>query len=245
MMKSFNPSSPSTGYPLDSSRMATNLPQTVSNLHGAVPSANQVFIVQAPRLKRTYDSYELSFANICGMVQCFCGIFSLALGIASPLECGELGFIGYGVWGGVMIMTTMVLSIINSCLGAIQFSLGTYSAHMNNLRLSLAASLRRCPYAVATYPNSIDWIGAVVIDSLLACTGLIEMLAAIFASIICCAVVCGPQDYTTASDVPVRRNRVLPAQFVFTSNQPPQSLGNQTYITEHDFGSLFIAIALF
>ena len=75
----------------------------IIHVEGIMPSNYPVFIVQAPRLKRTYDTYEMTFAKICAVVQVICGIFSLALGIASPFECGRLGFVGYGIWSGVMV----------------------------------------------------------------------------------------------------------------------------------------------
>jgi hypothetical protein len=61
-------------------------------------SGPQIIVVQAPRLRRSYESYAGTAVMILGLVQIFNGLGSLGLGIANPLTCGVYGMIGDGIW---------------------------------------------------------------------------------------------------------------------------------------------------
>lgn len=212
---------------------------------------NQVYIVQAPRLRRTYDRYRSSLTVISGVVQFFCGLVSIMLGIANPLLCGLFGQVGYGIWCGIifmisgcfsiwaahrrttcLIVASMVLNIIAACCAGIQFSLGIASAHIDKVLLDQNTSkYRQCSYEVATNKaGQIDWVGTVVTDALLAALAILEGIYAILSSAASCIVICGSQDFATASDAKISRNKVLPAQFIFSSQHPPFYMGGQTII---------------
>jgi len=77
-------------------------------------SVPPVIVVQAPRVRRSYESYAAMTVLIMGCIQIFIGITSLALGIANPLTCGLYGMIGDGIWGGVLYIITGVVGIISS-----------------------------------------------------------------------------------------------------------------------------------
>ena len=66
-------------------------------------SGPQIIVVQAPRLRRSYESYAGTAVMILGVVQIFNGLGSLGLGIANPLTCGVYGMIGDGIWCGVLV----------------------------------------------------------------------------------------------------------------------------------------------
>lgn len=75
---------------------------------GAGPPSQppQVVIVQAPKLRRSFDGYASRAALTLGVVQVCLGILSICLGIANPLTCGLYGMIGFGIWCGVIVSTT-------------------------------------------------------------------------------------------------------------------------------------------
>jgi len=77
-------------------------------------SVPPVIVVQAPRVRRSYESYAALSVMIIGCVQIFIGITSLALGIANPLTCGLYGMIGDGIWGGVLYIITGVVGVVSS-----------------------------------------------------------------------------------------------------------------------------------
>src|SRR6218665_2243477 len=63
----------------------------------------QVVIVEAPKLRRSFDGYASPAALTLGFVQVCLGVLSISLGIANPLTCGLYGMVGFGIWCGVIV----------------------------------------------------------------------------------------------------------------------------------------------
>lgn len=67
------------------------------------PPPPQVIIVQAPKLRRSFDGYASRAALMLGVGQVSLGVLSILLGIANPLTCGLYGMVGFGIWSGVIV----------------------------------------------------------------------------------------------------------------------------------------------
>ena len=68
----------------------------------AAPPA-QVIIVQAPKMERSFEAYPVRPVFLFSAMQISLGALSIILGIANPLTCGFWGFVGFGIWGGVLV----------------------------------------------------------------------------------------------------------------------------------------------
>jgi len=174
-----------------------------------------IIVVQAPTLKRSYETYASSAVFILGWVQVFTGVTSIALGIANPLTCGLYGMIGYGIWGGCLYVTAgvfgifssmrrtspliishLTLSVISAGVAAIQLALGVVSAYYNRLGEEYS-----CLFYTVANQDRINNRGAVAVDALLASFGIIEGIVAIVAAAYSCRVMCCNSHFRAATHV--------------------------------------------
>jgi len=63
----------------------------------------QVIVIEAPRQKNQFTTLYYEFIVIVGLIEIVAGLFSIALGIANPVQCGFYGVLGYGIWGGAIV----------------------------------------------------------------------------------------------------------------------------------------------
>jgi hypothetical protein len=203
------------------------------------PSAGQqIIVVQAPRLRRSYDSYASTPILILGCAQIFNGLASLGLGVANPLTCGLYGMIGDGIWCGVLyiiagvmgivssrrrssctVNTHLVLSVISAFCAIVEFCLNVVaSTHDNH---DDYAPVRLCYYyfvGSTTFMNNINVRGTIAVDALLCCFAGLELIVATIAAMLSCRVSCGSSEYKQFDTTSVHG---LPANsLVYTSQAP-------------------------
>lgn len=153
------------------------------------------------------------------------GLLSMSLGVGAICTLSSGWYIAYGIWcgfmftvaggicigsairkSGCMIFSTMVLSIIVSCLGLIQFSLGIVAADNDSVsnRKGVIGFEGMPPeydiYAEKNNPwkyyctgenNIFNWSSAWgPVDVLLLLAGFTELVAAIIVSILGCHTAC-------------------------------------------------------
>jgi len=175
-----------------------------------------------------HEEFSLVGNSAIGIIQVLCGLLSMALGVGAICTWASGYYIAYGIWcgfiftvtGGIaigaarhkntcLIMTTMALSILSTCLGIVQFSLGVVAAV--NDQFSHRGDIVSGSYIVTNYLNwdiyyyrnnpyvylcagvnsGINWQYAWgPVDILLLIVGFIEAVTALAGAILCCQVVC-------------------------------------------------------
>lgn len=68
----------------------------------------QVIVIEAPRQKNQFSALYYEFVVVIGLIEIVVGLFSIALGIANPVQCGYFGVIGYGIWGGTIVSLVVI-----------------------------------------------------------------------------------------------------------------------------------------
>lgn len=200
-----------------------------------------------------FPFYPATAVMACGVIQILMGLLSMALGVGSICTLSSGWFIAYGIWcgfmftvtggicigsairkSGCMIFSTLVLSIIVSCLAGIQFSLGIVAAD-NDSVMNRKGILNFEPmpqeydiYSEKNNPwkyyctgenNRFNWQNSWgPVDVLLLLAGFIELVAAVSVSILGChAACCGKR---------------IPSIRYFTYQTGTGGFSNEAYMTE-------------
>lgn len=86
----------------------TTNPGRDARQHQQSQPQQQVIVIEAPRQKNQFSALYYEFVIVIGLIEIVVGLFSIALGIANPIQCGYFGVIGYGIWGGIIVSLIVI-----------------------------------------------------------------------------------------------------------------------------------------
>jgi hypothetical protein len=200
---------------------------------------NILFAYQSPTT-RIYDNYAHYTSKALGIVQIIVGALCIIFNIVGVSLPAPVGFsvVGFGIWGGILfvltgsfgiaacknrtkcwIITFMVFCILSACTCIVVFSLGVLGAVVSDVSY----------YGDYYYDHHYRDYAKVEIAmlSFLAISAIVEAIAAIWGSVICCKAV-GCCSTTPYNNGPV----MVPIQTTQVQGYPMQNNGQVMFIQQ-------------